>query len=175
MFNTMTVTKVVGGFAGTLLVFLLGSFVAGQIFNVQVAHDQDGKAIQGYVIDTGGDDSAPAAEETVASFDEIYAEADASKGEKVFSKCRACHKLEEGANSSGPYLYGVVGRDVDTAEGYSYSGALEKVVDVWTPEHLNGFLENPQGYAPGTAMTFAGLKKIDDRANLIAYLATFGG
>ena len=96
---------------------------------------------------------------------------DADAGEKVFRKCSACHKAEDGANAVGPYLYGVVGRPVDSADGYaSYSGALEKVAETWTPENLNAFLTKPAGFAPGTTMGFAGLPKIEDRANVIAYL-----
>ncbi|MEO0991306.1 MAG: cytochrome c family protein, partial [Pseudomonadota bacterium] len=88
--------------------------------------------------------------------------------------CSACHKLEDGANGTGPTLYGVVGREADSVAGFGYSGALEQVVDVWSPEHLNGFLESPKSYAPGTSMGFNGLPKIEDRANLIAYLEGFG-
>ena len=98
--------------------------------------------------------------------------ADASAGEGVFRNCRACHSLEPGQNGTGPTLYGVVGRAVDAVEGYSYSGALEQVADVWDPEHLNGFLENPREYAPGTKMAYNGLRSVEDRANLIAYLDT---
>ncbi len=66
--------------------------------------------------------------------------------------------------------YGVVNRDVGTAEGFGYSGSLVAVADVWTPENLDQFLEKPKSFAPGTSMSFAGLKKPADRANLIAYL-----
>ncbi|WP_324753819.1 cytochrome c family protein [Roseovarius sp. Pro17] len=174
MFDTMTFTKILGGFAGAFLVFLLGKFVAEEVYAARVG-GHDGEVVQGYLIDTGAGDEDSGAEESGPSFDEVYASADAGKGERVFNKCKACHKLEKGDNSTGPYLYGVVDREVDTAEGFGYSGALEQVVDIWTPEHLDGFLKNPQGYAPGTAMSFAGLSKVEDRANVIAYLATFGG
>ena len=103
----------------------------------------------------------------------MMASADIGKGAKVFKKCAACHKLEAGANAAGPYLYNVVGRDVGAADGFNYSGALNEVADVWTPENLYYFLENPRGGAPGTSMGFAGLGKSEDRQNLIAYLATF--
>ena len=63
-----------------------------------------------------------------------------------------------------------IDREVGSVSGYNYSGALVKVADVWDIDSLNGFLENPKTYAPGTKMGFAGLKKPDDRANLIAYL-----
>ena len=58
--------------------------------------------------------------------------------------------------------------------GYNYSGALVKVAEVWDTDSLNKFLENPKTYAPGTKMGFAGLKKPNDRANLIAYLDSVG-
>ncbi len=71
--------------------------------------------------------------------------------------------------------FGVVNRPVGAAAGYGYSGALSEVAEVWTPETLNAFLENPKGYAPGTSMGFSGLGKIEDRANVIAYLDSIGG
>lgn len=167
MFDTMTLTKLLGGFCGAFLVFLLGKFAAETIYHGGGGHG-DAHA-QGYVIEiSSGDDNAVA--EEGPSIEELLASADIGKGERVFNKCKACHKLEKGANSTGPYLYGVVGRPVDSAEGYTYSGALEKVADVWTPEHLNSFLTNPGGYAPGTTMGFSGLGKAEDRANVIAFL-----
>ena len=78
--------------------------------------------------------------------------------------------LDIGKNGAGPYLYGLVGRDIATAEGFGYSGALASQGDVWSVENLNAFLENPKGWAPGTSMSFAGLKKPEDRANVIAYI-----
>ena len=63
-----------------------------------------------------------------------------------------------------------MGRDVSSVDGFGYSGALVAVADVWSAENLNAFLENPKGYAPGTAMGYNGMRKIEDRANLIAYL-----
>ena len=102
----------------------------------------------------------------------LLAAADAAAGEKVFAKCKACHKLD-GGNGTGPHLDGVVNRAKASVEGFSYSDALTGMAgDSWTPENLYAFLENPKGYAPGTKMSFAGLPKSEDRANVIAYLAT---
>lgn len=172
MFDTMTVTKTVGALCGALLVFLLGKWAAEELYHMGGAH---GEGHQAYTIDTGSDDAGAAEEVVEIDFETLMASADAGKGEKVWGKCKACHKLEQGANATGPYLHGVVGRAVDAAQGYGYSGALEAVVDVWTPENLYHFLENPKGYAPGTAMSFAGLSKPEDRVNVIAYLAQHGG
>lgn len=168
MFDTMTLTKVTGGLCGTLLVLLLGKWAAELIYDTSGGHGDH--HTQAYVIDTGADENAGGGDEG-PSFGELYASADADKGKKVFGKCKACHKLEDGANSTGPYLYGVVGRAVGGASGFSsYSGALGQVGDTWTPEALDAFIENPKKAASGTTMAFAGLKKEEDRANLIAYL-----
>lgn len=169
MLDTMTLTKAGGALCGTLLVFLLGNWAAELLYSTESGHGDH--AEQAYVIDTGEDDGhGEEAVEEGPSFAEVLAEADAGKGEKVFSKCKACHKLEDGANATGPHLYGVVGRAVGSVDGFGYSGSLVAVADVWTPENLDHFLENPKGFAPGTKMSFSGLKKIDDRANLVAYL-----
>ncbi|MGJ8612352.1 MAG: c-type cytochrome [Octadecabacter sp.] len=168
MFDTMTMTKVLGGVCGTLLVFLLGGWVAESVYHTGGHGDEDHAA--GYLIEVASAGEATDIVDDGPMFEEVYAMADATAGEGQFRACSACHKLAEGENSTGPYLYGVVGRQVDTAQGFAYSGALEEVVDVWTPEALNAFLENPRGYAPGTAMTYNGMRRIEDRANLIAYL-----
>ena len=105
-------------------------------------------------------------------------EGDAEAGEKVFRKCKACHAVGEGAeNKIGPVLNGVVGRDVASNPDFKYSDALTEIGGAgtaWTPEELSAFLEKPRDYAKGTKMAFAGLRKEDDRMNVIAYLATFG-
>lgn len=170
MFDTMTLTKIVGGFCGALLIFTLGNLAADMLYSTGGGHGDDHH--QAYVIETDdGEDHGDAAAEEGPSLEELLAAADLGKGAKVFGKCKACHKLEDGQNATGPYLYGVVGRDVGGAAGYSsYSGSLSAVADVWTAENLDGFLENPKGFAPGTGMGFSGLKKPADRANLIAYL-----
>ncbi|MBR9652145.1 c-type cytochrome [Thalassovita aquimarina] len=169
MLDTMTLTKAGGALCGTLLVFLLGNWAAETLYSMEGGHGEGHE--QAYVIDTGeSEGEGGAAVEEGPSFEELLAEADVDKGAKVFSKCKACHKLEEGANATGPSLYGVVGRNVGAMEGFGYSGKLVAVADVWTPENLDHFLADPKGFAPGTKMSFSGLKKITDRANLVAYL-----
>ncbi len=173
MFDTMTLTKIVGGFCGAFLVFLLGSWAAESIYHIG-GEGHGEHAEQAYVIDTG---DAGHDEEAVAgpSFPELLAAADVGRGERVFGKCKACHKVEEGVNATGPSLYGVVGRPVDAVDGFGYSGALEAVAETWDPETLFHFLENPKAFAPGTKMTFSGLRKPEDRANVIAYLDSLDG
>jgi cytochrome c2 len=167
MFDTMTLTKATGAVCGSLLVFLLGGWVAESIYSMGGGHGGD--HVQGYVIDTGAEEAAEPVDEG-PDLAALFAAADPAKGERVFNKCKACHQLEDGVNGVGPHLYNVVGRDVGVAEGFGYSGALSEAADVWSAENLFAFLENPAGYAPGTSMGFAGLGKAEDRVNVIAYI-----
>jgi cytochrome c len=102
------------------------------------------------------------------------ASADPAAGEKVFGKCKACHNVEKGGpNQVGPNLWGVIGRPVAHHEGFKYSSALAaKNGESWTYEQLDAYLASPKAWAPGTKMTFAGLNKPGDRADVIAYLRT---
>jgi cytochrome c2 len=99
-----------------------------------------------------------------------FASADAAAGEKLFRRCAACHKVEEGKNGIGPSLWGVVGRPVASLEGFDYSPAMQAHGGDWTPENLAAYLENPKAVVPGTKMAFAGLKDLQDRIDVIAYL-----
>ncbi len=166
MFDTMTLTKAGGALCGTLLVFLLGGWVAELIYHGGGGHGDHHD--QAYVIEVESDDVEEVVE--VVDFAPIMASASAEEGEGLWRSCAACHALEPGVNGVGPSLYGVVNRAVGAEPGYAYSGALVAVAETWTPENLNGFLENPKGWAPGTAMGYNGMRKIEDRANLIAYL-----
>ncbi|AHC99756.1 c-type cytochrome [Leisingera methylohalidivorans] len=168
MFDTMTLTKATAGVCGAFLVLLLGKWGAEALYHM----DSHGEA--SYVIEVASADAA-ASDEPEVSFEELMASADVAKGAKVFKKCSACHKLEDGANSTGPYLYGVVGRDIAAAPGFGYSGALTGLDGSWTAEALDAFLTKPSAYASGTTMSFSGLKKQKDRVNLIAYLDSLDG
>lgn len=161
MFDTMTLTKIGGGLFGAWLVLLLGKWAGEEIYHAD-AHGEQSYVIE--VEDAGGDDDAEEVD-----FAALMAAADIDKGAKVFRKCTACHKAVEGENSTGPYLYGVVGRDIASAAGYGYSGALTEAEGDWTPEELAAFLTNPNAYAPGTTMGFK-LAKPEEQANVIAYL-----
>ncbi len=97
---------------------------------------------------------------------------DAAKGEKVFVQCKTCHVAEKGVNRIGPSLFGVVGRHSGIVPGYVYSAANKKSGFTWTAAQLYTYLEAPQKVIPGTKMAFAGLKKPQDRADVIAYLKT---
>ena len=177
MFDTMTLTKAAGALIGSLLFLLLTSWAASGIYHVGASggHGEGEEHAQAYTIpveDAGGSDAETA--DAGPDFATVMASADAAAGEKVFGKCKACHKLD-GADGTGPHLNGVVGRPVGSIGGFAYSDAMHAHAGEapdWTPEALQEFLADPKGVVKGTKMALAGLKKIEDRANLIAYLET---
>ena len=95
---------------------------------------------------------------------------DAAAGEKVFKKCKACHYVDREKNKSGPHLVDIVDRSAGAVEGFKYSKAMAESGLVWDEATLAGFLAKPKKYLKGTKMSFAGLKKESDIANVIAYL-----
>lgn len=171
MFDTMTMTKVTAAVCGALLLYMMGGWAAETLYHTGAKGHGGEEVAQAYVIDTG--EAAPAEEgEAGPDFATVLASADAAAGEKVWGKCRACHKLD-GTDGTGPHLNGIVGKAKAASAGFAYSdGLVAMAADVWSPENLEAFLENPKGYVAGTKMSFAGLPKVEDRANLIAYLAT---
>ncbi|GAB4361608.1 MAG: cytochrome c family protein [Kiloniellaceae bacterium] len=105
------------------------------------------------------------------------ADGDAAKGEKVFNKCKACHAVGDNAkNKIGPMLNGIVGATIASVEGFKYSDAFQaKQAEgmVWDEETLAAYLAKPKDFIPGNKMSFAGLRKEDEREDVIAYLKTF--
>lgn len=103
----------------------------------------------------------------------VLAEGDASAGAKTFKQCAACHNATDAKNKVGPSLMGIVGRPVATVDGFKYSAAMKEFGTdgkVWSEELLAEYLPKPRELVKGTTMAFAGLKKPEDIANLIAYL-----
>ena len=98
------------------------------------------------------------------------AEGDAAEGKKVFKKCAVCHSVEPAENKVGPSLAGVVGRPAASVEGFKYSDAMKASGIVWTEDKLDAYLVSPKEVVPDGKMKFAGLKKEDDRRNVIEYL-----
>ncbi|MFT5539004.1 MAG: cytochrome c [Alphaproteobacteria bacterium] len=106
----------------------------------------------------------------LAAIGPMLAKASAAEGAKSARKCAVCHSFTKGgANKVGPALWGVVGKDIASAK-FTYSSAFKGLKGKWDYETLNKFLANPRGFAPGTKMAFAGLKKDAERAGVIAYL-----
>lgn len=129
------------------------------------------KAVAAKVEQAAGAAPAAAAAPKV-DFAEMVGTADADKGKKVFNKCKSCHTVNKGGkNGIGPNLWNIVNAKKGAHDGFKYSKAIEAMAGTaWTYDNLNAFLLKPRNYAKGTKMTFAGLRKDSDRANVIAYL-----
>lgn len=97
---------------------------------------------------------------------------DAAAGEKLFKRCSACHTVNQGGpNKVGPNLWGVFGSTAGQRDiGYKYSKAMQDSGVVWGDDTMSSYLENPRAFIPKNRMAFPGLKKKDDRDNMIAYL-----
>lgn len=166
----------VGALLGTVFVLMSVSIASEGIFHSATPEKE------GFVIAAaeGGaeaeGEAGGAAEATAVPIATLLASADAAAGEAVFKKCAACHSGDKGGpNKVGPGLWNIINHPVATHEGFSYSAGMKTFAEggkVWDYEHLNHFLAGPKKYVAGTAMGFAGLKKDDERANLIAYLRT---
>jgi cytochrome c len=130
-----------------------------------------------YVIAVPEEQAASAAGSTPQSGPEpiapLMASADPKHGAEVAKKCLQCHTFEKGGpNKIGPNLYGILGEDIAQGKDYAFSDALKNKHGKWDIETLNEWLWKPQAFAKGTKMTFAGLPKAKDRADLVAYLET---
>jgi len=145
-----------------------GSHMLGEVF----VHVDYGEPPAGF--GKGEDEGGAATEATAepeADLGTLLAAADPAAGEKVFGKCKSCHTIEAGGpNRVGPNLHNVVGNKVAAHSDFAYSSAMSGLGGTWTYENLDHFLANPKAFAPGTKMTFAGLAKATDRAEVISYL-----
>lgn len=149
-------------FAG--IVALGASIVSGEMYHEE-RPEKMGYPIEGVVVEGEG---GAVAEKPIAFY---LASADPAAGEQVFKKCAACHNANQGgANALGPALFGVMGNPVAAHPGFAFSDALKSKGGAWDWEAMSAWLANPKKYAPGTKMTFAGLSKPEDRANVMAFL-----
>lgn len=118
--------------------------------------------------------SAPvvdAAADAFAALPEPYQSADYARGKRTYKLCQSCHTLAEGGqNLVGPNLYGVFGRQIGSVEGFNYSSAVQDADFVWTPEQLDSWLTSPRDFLPGNKMSFAGVRREEDRLGVIAYI-----
>ncbi|QPQ54810.1 cytochrome c family protein [Allosphingosinicella flava] len=155
---------IAGWVLGAGIVALGASIVTGEVFHSE-RPEKMGYPIEGVVEEGAGGGEA---EQPIAFY---LASADPAAGANVFKKCAACHNAEKGGpNALGPNLWGTMGKPHGHVPGFAYSDALKSVPGVWDWDSMNAWLKSPKSYAPGTKMTFAGLSKPEDRANLIAYL-----
>lgn len=156
-------------FAGIVALGL--SIVSGMYFQGDKPHRPEtmGFPIEG-VVEEGAAEQGPALATLLAT-------GDPAAGQTVFAKCATCHTVEQGgADGIGPNLWGVLGKPVGKHEpGFAYSSDLSEHGGEWTYENMDAWLTSPRAFAAGTKMTFAGLSKPEDRANVILYLLDHGG
>lgn len=159
--------------AAVLMAGLIG-MTTGKVADIFYTPEQAEK--RGFSIEVVADaeaGEAGAADAGPVMIADFMGAADAAAGEALVKKCVACHSFDKGgANKVGPALYGVAGRGKASHGGFAYSDALKGLGGSWDDQALSEFLTKPSKYAKGTKMAFAGIKKPEDRANLIAYLKT---
>jgi cytochrome c len=174
MSDELSTNKIAGAALGTGLLIAILAIVTPMFF------EQEPPAKPGYAItvapEEGGGGGPP--ELLAPDWGTVLPTADVAAGEAKTAVCKACHNFDAaGTNNIGPGLYGVVGRKPASHPGFAYSAAMQAVAakqPVWDYQHLFEYLKNPQTYAPGTKMTYAGMSNPQDRINLIAYLHTLG-
>lgn len=155
-------------FAGIIALGL--SSVSSHYFQADKHHELENP---GYPIEGAAEEGGAGDGPSLAA---LLAVADPAAGEKVFAKCVSCHTANQGgANGIGPNLYAVIGDPVGHGRGgFAFSSALQAVGGDWTFEKMDEWLKSPRAFASGTKMSFAGLSKPEDRANVIAYLNSLG-
>jgi cytochrome c len=161
-------------YAGAVLTGLLTMTVIGFIGNA-VVHPKklEQNAFPVAVAEPTQGTQQAAAPAAIEPIDALLASADVKAGEAVAKACNACHTFDKGgANRVGPNLWGTVGGKKAHIQGFNYSQALQGASGNWTYEELNKFLADPKGALPGTRMAFAGVRRTQDRANLIAWFRT---
>jgi cytochrome c len=168
-FNSFELNKVLGAVLGTCLIVLAINIGAGALYAPPIPA-KPGFAIAAATPEHG----APAAKEPEVPLPVLLAKAEPEKGKSIAKQCQACHTFEKGGpNRVGPNLYNIVGSDRgEGRNGFNFSQAMKTKGGKWTFDELNKFLTDPRGYIPGTAMTFAGLKRDTQRADVIAFLDT---
>lgn len=162
--------KISAAVIAAVVTVVAGGYLADIVMPEQVL-DTPAVFIEGGVASAGG----PARPKGPQPIMEMIAGADLARGEKLAKACAACHDFSQGGpNKVGPNLYGIVGRKVASKDGFNYSDAMASKGGSWDYLTLNKYLWKPKAEVPGTKMNYAGLKKEEDRAALIAWLHTLG-
>jgi cytochrome c len=169
--STLEVNKFIGAILVGGLVMMVTGIMGHMLVNPKL-HGGEGTAISGG--EGGGGTPAAPAPAVIEPVTPLLAKADPAKGKQTAMACTACHDFSKGGpNKIGPNLWGIVGSKPAEVPGFAFSDAMKAREDKpWTYEALNEFLTAPRNFVPGTKMTFAGLPKIQDRANVIAFLRT---
>jgi len=166
--DSFELNKIMGAILGTCLGLLSLNIAANAIFH-PVKPREPGYKIEVPETPAAGQKDAPAQQDPPIA--ELLAKADLARGEVSHNKCIACHTFDKGGrNLVGPNLYGVIGREKGTVPGFNYSAGFKKMKGPWTAQELSDFVKNPKAMVPGTTMSFPGINRAGERADLILYL-----
>jgi cytochrome c len=167
--DSFEMNKVLGAILGTCLVLVALNIASGAVF----APTKLAKPGFEIVVPEHPSEQTKEPAKAEPKLAELVDKADVAKGKNSAQKCAACHTFEKGGpNRVGPNLWGVVGRKKAAHEGFNYSAAMKKEGGNWTPEEIYEFIRSPKAMIPGTAMTFAGISRASERADVVAYLNT---
>ena len=159
--------KIFGAVLGSLLIVTAIGHIGNELVHKT---DPETRGFQVEVAEDQPSSSGPVKKE-IESVLPLLTTASVDAGAKVFKKCAACHTVDKGgAHKVGPNLWNIINANTASKDGFVYSEALKGLNNNWSYEELNKYLYKPMKYAPGTKMSFVGLKKVKDRANVIAYL-----
>ena len=164
--NSFELNKILGALLGCCLILLALNITAGAVFS-PVKPAKPGFDIA--VKESAGDSKAGPAE-PAQPIENLLASASSEKGQATSKQCAACHTFEKGGpNRVGPNLWNIIGRK-KASENFNYSAAMKAKGGEWTYQELSAFLASPKGFVPGTNMTFAGLSRDGQRADVVFYL-----
>jgi cytochrome c len=154
-----------------LPIFLVVIVIIFSVFTTEILYQPKSLFKRGFFVELTEDGKVVKKEEKPVDLASLMAIADVNKGAKIFKKCASCHTIGKGEMAKvGPNLYGVVNRPKGSNAGFEYSVAMKNKGGKWDIESINGFITKPKEYVSGTKMAFSGLKKPQDRADVIAYL-----
>ena len=160
--------------AGAILFALLVLFGVGSVADLLYAPeaaDERAHIVEGAQVASAPQDAAATAAAAVPSLAMLLASASVEAGERAARKCVACHSFDEGgADKVGPNLWNIIAQPIAAKSGFSYSAAMTALGGNWDYERLDAFLQSPRKHVPGTKMNFAGVRKEQQRADIIAYM-----